>query len=149
MPGATSIIAINHGKMDEEYSHIFLVPVVAAWMVWVRRHRFRYCKPSGTALGFLLAVIGWAMTTFGFYSGTQSLWHGGAVLLVVGCAMSVLGKHMLFRFFPAVAVLVFLIPVPGFIRQQIALPLETWTARISQFAFELVNIPGRRRTPTS
>jgi len=129
---------------DEEYSHIFLVPVVAICMVWVRRHRFRYCKPSGTALGFIFAVIGWAMTTFGFYSGTQSLWHGGAVLLLVGCMMSVLGKHMLFRFFPAVAVLIFLIPVPGFIRQQIALPLETWTARISQLAFELINIPVKR-----
>ncbi|HET6249241.1 MAG TPA: exosortase/archaeosortase family protein [Tepidisphaeraceae bacterium] len=129
---------------DEEYSHIFLVPIVAFCMVFVRRHRFRYCKPSGTSLGFVFVIIGWAMTTFGFYSGTQSLWHGGAVILVVGCAMSILGKHMLLRFFPAVAVLVFLIPVPGFIRQQIAIPLEEWTARISQFAFQLVNIPVQR-----
>jgi exosortase len=137
-------LAINDGKMDEEYSHIFLVPVVAAWMVWVRRDRIRYCKPSGTALGFFIVVLGWAMTTIGFYRGTQSLWHGGAVLLVIGCAMSVLGKHMLFRFFPAVAVLIFLIPVPGAIRQEIALPLETWTAQLSQFAFQLVGIPVER-----
>src|SRR5687768_1027252 len=33
---------------DDEYSHIFLVPVVAACTVWVRRMRFRHCKPSGT-----------------------------------------------------------------------------------------------------
>lgn len=129
---------------DEEYSHIFLVPVVVLWLVWVRRQRFRYCKPTGTALGFIFAIVGWLMTTLGFYSGTQSLWHGGAVLLVVGCAMSVLGKHVLFRFFPAVLVLVFLIPVPGFIRQQIALPLETWTARIAQYIFDVCDIPVRR-----
>jgi exosortase len=137
-------LAINHGQMDEEYSHIFLVPVVAAWMVWVRRDRLHYCKPSSTGLGFVFVVIGWAMTTYGFYRGIQSLWHGGAVLLVIGCAMSVLGKHMLFRFFPAVAVLIFLIPVPGFLRQEIALPLETWTARISQIAFELIGVPVMR-----
>lgn len=129
---------------DEEYSHIFLVPIVAACMVWVRRHRFRYCKPSGTALGFIFAVTGWAMTTYGFYTGTQSLWHGGAVVLLVGCVMSVLGKHMLFRFFPAVAVLVFVIPVPGFIRQEIALPLQSWTARVAQFVFDLLNVPVKR-----
>lgn len=127
-------------RTDEEYSHIFLVPIVAACMVFVRRHRFRYCKPSGTALGVIIAIIGWVTTTFGFYSGTQSLWHGGAVLVVIGCVMSVLGKHMLFRFFPAVAVLIFLIPVPGLIRQKIAMPLETWTAQISQVAFSLVNV---------
>jgi len=127
-------------RTDEEYSHIFLVPIVAACMVFVRRHRFRYCKPSGTALGFIIAVAGWAISTWGFYSGTQSLWHGGAVLVVIGCAMSVLGKHMLFRFFPAVAVLIFLIPVPGLIRQKIAMPLETWTAHISQIVFSLAGV---------
>ncbi|MDB5357200.1 MAG: hypothetical protein JWN24_3653 [Phycisphaerales bacterium] len=127
-------------RADEEYSHIFLVPIVAACMVWVRRHRFRHCKPSGTALGLIIAVVGWIITTFGFYHNYQSLWHGGAVIVVLGCVMSILGKHMLFRFFPAVAVLVFLIPVPGMVRQKIAMPLETWTAQISQGAFEMVRV---------
>ncbi len=87
-------------RTDEENSHLFLVPIVAACMMWVRRHRFRYCKPTGTGLGFLITVAGWAVTTFGFYTGIQSLWHGGAVLVVIGCAMSVLGKHCCFGFFP-------------------------------------------------
>lgn len=128
-------------KTDEEYSHIFLVPIVAACMVFVRRHRFRYCKPSGTGLGVIITLIGLIVSTYGFYKPYQSMWHGGAVLVVIGCAMSVLGKHMLFRFFPAVAVLIFLVPVPGFNRQQIAMPLENWTAHISQTAFNVIGIP--------
>src|SRR5947209_19922805 len=32
-------------RKNEEYSHIFLVPFVAAAMIYVRRARFRYCKP--------------------------------------------------------------------------------------------------------
>ncbi|MDB5331871.1 MAG: hypothetical protein JWP03_3022 [Phycisphaerales bacterium] len=131
-------------RADEEYSHIFLVPIVAACMVFVRRHRFRHCKPSGTALGLIIALVGWGITTFGFYHNYQSLWHGGAVIVVLGCVTSVLGKHMLFRFFPAVAVLVFLIPVPGLLRQNIAMPLETWTAQISQGAFEMVRVNVER-----
>ncbi|HEX4796934.1 MAG TPA: archaeosortase/exosortase family protein, partial [Humisphaera sp.] len=121
----------NWARLDEEYSHIFLVPMIAVCMIWVRRHRFRHCKPTGTPLGLVLAVIGWIAHEYGYYHGIQSLWHGGAILLVVGCAMSILGKHMLFRFFPAVALLVFMIPVPGMLRQKIALPLENWTAQIS------------------
>ena len=31
-------------SVDEEASHIFLVPVVSAWMIWVRRSRLRYCR---------------------------------------------------------------------------------------------------------
>lgn len=131
-------------RLDEEYSHIFLVPVVALCMVWVRRHRFRYCKPAGTGLGVLVALVGYAVYDYGYYHGTQSLWHGGAILVVLGCAASVLGRHMFFRFFPAIAVLIFLIPVPGLIRQRIALPLETWTAQISQHVFELIGVAVER-----
>src|SRR3954454_21983220 len=69
---------------EPEYSHIVLVPFVALWMVFVRRMRFRHCKPVGTGLGFFIAALGWAVSSFGFYNGYQSLWHGGAVLVVIG-----------------------------------------------------------------
>jgi exosortase len=130
------VIAYN----DEEYSHIFIVPVVALWMLWVRRMRFRHCKPSGTILGVLLAALGWATASYGFNHGYQSLWHGGSLLVVIGCMLSVLGKNVVFRFFPAFVVLIFLIPVPGMIRQDIAQPLQTWTANIAQTCLEIIGV---------
>src|SRR3954471_209692 len=44
---------------ETEYSHIFLVPLVALWMVFARRLRIRHCKPIGTPLGLLIAAFGW------------------------------------------------------------------------------------------
>jgi exosortase len=129
---------------DEEYSHIFLVPLVAGWMVWVRRMRIRHCKPIGTILGPILAAIGWVVASYGFYHGYQSLFHAGSVLVVLGCMVAVLGKHLIFRFFPAVAVLIFLIPVPGTIRQQIAVPLQTWTAQIATGMFDTLGVVTER-----
>lgn len=129
---------------DLEYSHVFLVPLVAAWMVWVRRMRIRHCKPVGTFLGPLIAGAGWVISSYGYYHGHQSLFHGGSVLVVVGCMVAVLGKHLIFRFFPAIAVLVFLVPVPGQIRQDIAVPLQTWTAQISTAMFESFGVAADR-----
>ncbi len=131
---------LRYAYVDEEYSHIFIVPVVAVWMLWVRRMRFRHCKISGTIFGPLLVAIGWFGTSYGLHHYHQALWHGGALLVVIGCLLSVLGKNVLFRFFPAFAVLVFLIPVPGLIRQAIALPLQTWTASIAQACLEVLNV---------
>lgn len=99
--------------MDEEYSHIFVVPFVAIFLVWVRRMRLRHCKPSGRIIGPVVVALGWILNSWGFYSGIQSFWHGGAVLVVVGCILSVLGKGVIFRFFPAFLLLVFLVPAPG------------------------------------
>jgi exosortase len=134
----------RHAVRDQEYSHIWLVPFVASFMVYVRRLRVRHCRPVGTTLGALVALGGWLVSLWGFYHGVQSLWHGGAVLVVLGCVLSVLGKHALFRFFPAVAVLVFLVPVPGRIRQQVAIPLQGWTAQVSEVVLETFGVPIER-----
>lgn len=127
-------------KNDEEYSHIFLVPIVAIWMIWVRRMRFRHCKPSFTTLGPLVVACGWLASWYGFNHNVQALWHGGAVLVVLGCMLAVLGKNVVFRFFPAIAVLIFLVPVPGRVRQEISLPLQTWTARAAQTCLSILGI---------
>ena len=119
-----SYLIASRNLQQNENSQIFLVPFVAVAMIFVRRARFRYCKPTGTALGFAIAGLGWCLHIFGFYQNIMALWHLGAVLVLIGCVLSVFGKHALFRFFPAVAVLVFLIPVPGMIRLRIAAPLE-------------------------
>jgi exosortase len=129
---------------ETEYSHIFLVPVVALWMVFARRLRIRHCRPIGTPLGVLVALAGWALYAFGYYNGYQTLFHAGAVAVVIGCVLSVLGKHALFRFFPALAVLVFLIPVPPDVRLRIAGPLQAWTAEVSQAVLDLFGVPVLR-----
>jgi exosortase len=129
---------------DEESSHIFLVPIVALWMLWVRRVRFRYCKPTGTLMGPIIVGIGWFVSSLGFYRGIQSFWHGGAVLVVLGCIISVLGKQAILRFLPVIAVLVFLVPVPGQLRLGVALPLQNWTARIEQTTFQVLGTEVQR-----
>lgn len=129
---------------DEEASHIFLVPFVAAWMVWARRSRLRFCTPSGTIVGPLIVALGWAASVIGYNHAMQSIWHAGAIAVVVGCILSVLGKNVLFRFLPAFVVLVFLVPVPSSVRQAIAVPLQTATAVVTQALLETVGVPIER-----
>ena len=85
-----------------------------ASLVWVRRMRLRYCRPSGRILGPFVIAVGWFLSSLGFYRGIQSFWHGGAVLVVIGCILSVLGKGVLFRFFPAFLLLIFLVPAGAY-----------------------------------
>jgi exosortase len=134
----------HRAYVDEESSHVFLVPFVALWMLWARRVRFRYCKPTTKVLGPVIVALGWAIGSFGYYRGIQSFWHGGAVLVVLGCIVSVLGKQAILRFLPVIAVLVFLIPVPGEIRLRLALPLQNWTAHIEQTMFQVLGTDVQR-----
>ncbi|QDU70971.1 exosortase/archaeosortase family protein [Mucisphaera calidilacus] len=116
---------------DEENSHIFLVPFVMFWLVWVRRQRFRFCYPTGQWVGPLIAGLGAFMSWYGYNHAVQASWHVGAVVIAVGAFTSVMGTQVLWRFAPAFVTLLFLVPVPGLIRQEIAIPLQRWTALIT------------------
>jgi exosortase len=125
-------------RKDPESSHVILVFPVIAWLVWVRRARLRHCQPRGTLIGPVLIAIGWAVAGFGFRNAVQAFFHGGAVLVVVGCLLTVLGSDILMRFLPAFIVLIFLVPVPGLIRLQVAVPLQTATAQVTQVIFQVL-----------
>ncbi|MCL2645703.1 MAG: exosortase/archaeosortase family protein [Phycisphaerales bacterium] len=129
---------------DEEASHILLVPIVALWLIWVRRGRLRGCKPEGTWIGPVVMTLGLLLYKCGDHFIIQSFWHGGAVMFVLGCLLTVLGWHVLVRFLPVALVLVFLIPVPGRFRQQIAIPLEQVTAAVTQMCCEFFGMEVRR-----
>jgi exosortase len=135
---------LHIARADEEASHIFLVPLVVIWLVWVRRGRFRLCQRRGTWIGPVLVAVGWAISTYGYYHMVQSFWHGGAVLVAVGALLSVVGRDALTRFLPAFVVLVFLVPIPGRIRQQAAIPMQTATAAVTESLFDLAGAPVER-----
>lgn len=132
---------IGIAMSDEEQSHVLLVPIVAAWMAWIRRLRLRRLRPSGTLVGAATILIGWAMSYIGFYHAFQSAWHAGAIVMLVGALITGLGVNTLLKLFPAFAVLIFAVPMPGSIRHAIAGPLQTASAYVTQVVLETFGVP--------
>ncbi len=128
----------------EEDSHILLVPVVMAWLVWVRRGRFRHLPARGRYVGPCVVALGWFLYSAGDLLLIQAFWHAGAVAVVTGCFLSVAGVEVLRRFFPAFLLLAFLVPVPGRVRQAVALPLQTVTATWTQAVLDLAGISAEQ-----
>lgn len=123
----------DYATKNPEYSHILLTLPVAALLVWVRRLRLRHFKVRQAWMGVLLVLAGLMVRSRGLEpGGPRVLEHAGSVIVAIGCVVAVLGRSALTRFFPAVLVLAFLIPVPDRIRQDLALNLQNWTAHITQ-----------------
>jgi exosortase len=118
----------NIALHDEEASHILLVPIVAAWLFWVRRARLRECVAGFSFVGTAITAAGAWITYWGVGHGIQMSWHLGSVLMAVGCAVTVLGFDVLRKFFPAFLILLFLVPVPSTMRIALSLPLQQYTA---------------------
>ena len=135
---------LHIARRDEESSHVFLVPLVIAGLVWVRRRRVRHVSVKGLWIGPILVVLGWAGYVIGDAQLWQSVWHAGAITVAVGCFLTLLGAPLLRAMFPAFLVLVFLIPVPGRVRQRIAIPMQEATARVTESIFEIADMPVTR-----
>jgi exosortase len=131
---------LNIAQRDEESSHLFLVPIVAVWLALVRLDRLRACRVRGTLLGPVVVVLGAALYVIGFENAIQSFWHLGAVVTAVGCLLTVTGAAVLRAAWPAFLVLGFLVPVPGLVRQQMALPMQEWTATATEFFGQIVGL---------
>src|SRR5205085_12198851 len=102
---------------------------------------FRQCRPNRSMLGASAVGVGWLLWSAGYRNDVQFLWHGGAVLMAVGCFLVVVDRDLLFRFLPAFLVLVFLIPVPNRVRQGMAIPMQQATAWATQGVLEAAGVP--------
>lgn len=120
--------------------HVFLALPVFFWLLWTRKRRWAACRPRPSLIGPLLIAAGWLASSYGYNTSGQTLWHGGALLVVIGCAVSIVGRDLLVHFMPAILALGFILPSPGFVRKPLQRPLEVCTARSGKFIFDCLGM---------
>ncbi|TVQ61643.1 MAG: exosortase/archaeosortase family protein [Phycisphaerales bacterium] len=126
---------------SEEQSHIFLALPAAAILVWARRSRLRLCKPRPWLGGPVILCLGWALAAFGYAAAYDLFRDLGVLIIALGAVLSVIGPDAIRHFAPAFGVLVFLMPIPGRIRQQISIPLQEATAASTKWFLDLFAVP--------
>jgi exosortase len=132
------------GWKDEESSHILLVPIVVLWLMWENRGRFSGFRRLGTWAGPPLVAFGGGLYLYGSLGWSRTTTYAGAVIILVGCMLSVLGTELIKKFAPAVLALAFLVPVPGVMRLGIAIPLGTATAQVAEHFLLVFGVPVER-----
>lgn len=131
---------VTIGLRDPEQSHVFLAPMVALYLLWLRRSRLRCIAMQPSVLGVAVAAMGWILSWWGFESGTQVAWHGGAMISLLGVVLSMTGPAPLYLLGPVFASLIFMLPVPGEVRHAIAYPLQQLSTNVTHATLEVIGI---------
>jgi exosortase len=132
-------------SIDEESSHVWLVPVVVLWIAWARRERLRTCGTTGRWLGAAIGAVGTTAYFVGYSRGMQSIWHGGAVILLIGAIVTALGRDVFVRLLPAFFGMLFIVPTPAVVRRVIAVPLQEYTAAAARVVCEMAGMIVEQR----
>lgn len=129
---------------NPDYSHGFLVPCLAAYLVWERRRQLAIlpAKPSLWGAGLLSA--GLLMLTIGAIGAELYLQRTSLILVIAGLVLLVLGRTFLQALAFPIAFLFFMVPLPAIVMNAIAFPLQLLAAQIATSCLYNLSIPVLR-----
>jgi len=139
---------------NADYSHGFLVPVFAAYILWSNRgslHSIQVAGPtgqeivqpdSGLFLGCGLIGLGILTRVVGIYMRLQTLEGISLIPCVLGIITILFGRRAARWGAPAVFFLLFMIPLPSFLSGQLAGLLQTVATTVCTFTFQVLGIPA-------
>jgi exosortase len=121
---------------DSQYSHGYLVPLFALYLLWFRREHFAAarCAPSWWGLPLLLLAL--ALHFAGTYICLD--WLSAASLLPCVAAVFLLvgGPPALQWAWPAILFLIFMVPLPFRAEVALAHPLQALATRASTYTLQ-------------
>jgi exosortase len=122
-----------------DFSHGFLIPFFAAFLLWDKRHELRRTSISPSWSGAPLVVLGLFELLVGIFGADLFLQRTSFIVLTAGIVWALLGRPMLSRVKFVLLVLLLAIPLPTIVLNQITFPLQL---RASQFASDLLQVTG-------
>lgn len=139
---------------NPDYSHGYLVPVFAAYILWSNRGSLRPIQvgeqpaqgvapsESGLLLGGALIGLGLLTRVGGIYMRVQTLEGISLIPFVLGIITILFGRRAARWGAPAVFFLLFMIPLPNFLSGQLSGLLQKIATTVSTFAFQTMGIPA-------
>jgi exosortase len=127
---------------NAEYSHGWLVPVFAAFLLWLRRDRLQLDRISPSWWGALLLVAGAALRLAGARHNYE--WVDAISLLPTLAGLCLLiGGGAAWRWaWPAILFLFFMVPLPFSLAKAMSMPLQTLATISSTFLLQTFGMPA-------
>jgi exosortase D (VPLPA-CTERM-specific) len=132
---------IRRWTTQEEYSHGFLIPLVAAWLLWTRRHLLLASLGPPSWVGALLIMLAMLMHIVGALSAIFILSQVAFIIALLGITLAVGGFPLLRAAFFPIVFLFFAIPLPYFIDANLSLNLQLISSQLGVFFIRLFGIP--------
>jgi exosortase len=127
-----------------DFSHGFLVPIFAAYLVWAKRKTLLNTKVAPTWSGVAVVALGLVVLLLGVYGAELFLSRISLVILLAGLVLSFGGWHLLKELRFPLLVLVLAIPIPTIVFNEITIPLQILASKLASALLPLFGVPVLR-----
>jgi exosortase len=127
-----------------DFSHGFLVPIFAAYLVWDKRKTLLETKIVPNWSGLAVIVFGLLVLIMGVYGAELFLSRVSLVILLAGLVLCFGGWQLLKELQFALLVLLLAIPIPSILFNEITLPLQILASKLASALLPLFGVPVLR-----
>jgi exosortase len=129
---------------DPNYSHGFFVPAFSLFVIWNERDRLRKLPFEPSWSGLLVLALGLVVLAAGILGAELFFSRVSLLLSIAGLLVLTCGWNY-FRavFFPWLFLL-FMIPIPTIVFNEITFPLQLLASRAAAYALPLLGVPVLR-----
>jgi exosortase D (VPLPA-CTERM-specific) len=125
---------------SEEYGYGFLIPAIAAFLIWQKKNELESVAVGGSWLGLIMTIFGLALFMLGELSTLYTIVQYAFVVVVAGVALSLLGWQGFKLVWVPFLLLIFMIPLPGFLYQGLSTELQLLSSKLGVAVIRLFNI---------
>ncbi len=131
--------------IDEDMGHGFFVPIVSAFIIWQRRAELLSRRYAPALWGLAVVALGGLLLVLGTYAVEQTVMRGSFLVSLWGAVLTLGGWPLLRDLAFPLLLLVFMIPLPAVIYNQITFPLQLFASQVAEAALSLLGVPSSCR----
>ena len=129
---------------DPNFSHGFLVPIFAAYMVWTKKETLLRTELAPAWSGVAVVVLALFALLLGTFGAEQYLSRASLILLLAGLVLCFGGWRQLQELRFALLVLLLAIPIPIIIFNNVTFPLQILASKLASSLLPLFGVPVLR-----
>jgi exosortase len=125
---------------DENYSHGFLVPFIAAFFVYQRWWELRVAPAVPSNAGLLVLGLGLAMLVLGWVGTEYFTMRMSLIVFLTGTVLYLFGWSVLKLLSLPLGYLMLMVPIPYIIYNAVAFPLKIFVTEVSVATLKILGV---------
>lgn len=131
---------VKQWAADDNYSHGFLVPLIAGYLAYLRRDELLAAEVRPSNFGLAIICFGLFMLLLGWIATEYFTMRSSLVVIVAGSVLYLLGWEIFKILLAPMAYLLLMVPIPAVIYDAAAFPLKLFVTKVSVLTLKAMGI---------
>jgi exosortase len=127
-------------QKDDNYSHGFLVPLIAGYMAYMRKEDLLSAAVRPCNAGLAIILMGLGVLFLGWLGSEYFTMRSSLVIIIAGSVLYLLGWEIFKILLAPLCYLLLMVPIPYIIYDAAAFPLKLFVTKVSVLSMKALGI---------